>query len=88
MCKVVADIIKNYPEIGNLHTLAAPTPISKYDLLCLAKEAYGIDVEIVPDDSFEIMPTLNGSKLSKKMNLEVPSWKEMMHELASENKNY
>jgi len=88
MCKVVADIIKNYPDISDLHTLARPTPISKYDLLCLAKEAYGSDVEIIPDDSFEIMPTLNGSKLAKKMNLEVPSWKEMMHELASENKNY
>jgi len=88
MCKVVSDIIKNYPDISDLHTLATPTPISKYDLLCLAKEAYGVDVEIKPDDNFEIMPTLNGTKLSKKMNLEVPSWKEMMHELASENKNY
>ena len=88
MSKVVGDIIESYPDISDLQTLAIENPISKYDLLCLAKEAYNIDVEIIPDDNFEIKPTLDGSKLAKKMNLKVPSWKEMMDELATEKNLY
>ena len=84
MCRVVGDIIEFHPELGGLLTLAMPQPIAKYDLLSIAKQAFGIDVEIEPDDSFETKPTLNGEKLQSTMNLELPSWQEMMEELASD----
>jgi len=84
MAKTVLDIIENYPNISGLHQLSTPEPISKYDLLCLARDAYKLDIEIIPDSSFGIKPTLDGRKLRKAMNLNVPSWQEMMNELAAD----
>ena len=84
MAKTVLDIIENYPDISDLHQLSTPEPISKYDLLCLARDAFKLDIEIIPDNSFEIKPTLDGSKLKNAMNLTIPSWQEMMAELAAD----
>jgi dTDP-4-dehydrorhamnose reductase len=84
MAEVVRDIIENYPDLSHLHQLATPEPISKYDLLCCARDAFGLDVEIVPDDSFKIKPTLNGGKLANAMKLTVPNWRSMMAELAAD----
>lgn len=84
MAKTVLDIIENYPNISDLHQLSTPEPISKYDLLCLARDAFKLDIEIIPDSSFEIKPTLDGSKLKQAMNLTIPSWQYMMNELAAD----
>jgi len=85
MAKVIGDIITDYPDLNGLYNLAIPEPISKYDLLCLARDAFNIDVDIAKDDSFSTKPTLNGGKLRAIMNLETPSWKEMMTGLANED---
>ena len=84
MCRVIGDIIENHPDLGGLMTLAMPEPIAKYDLLCLARDAFGVDVTIEPDDEFEIKPTLNGSRLRKAIDLELPTWQTMMQELAAD----
>lgn len=84
MAKTVLDIIENYPDISDLYQLAIPEPISKYDLLCLARDAFQLDIEIIPDGNFEIKPTLDGSKLTNAMDLTIPSWQEMMNELAAD----
>ena len=84
MSQIVGDIIESYPDLGGLYQLATPTPISKYDLLCLARDKFGMNIEIVPDDSFVIKPTLDGTRLRNEMSLQLPSWPEMMEELAAE----
>ena len=88
MCSVVTEIIQHQSDIGGLYQLALDEPISKYDLLCLAREAYGVDVDISKNENFEIKPTLNGTKLAAKLALKVPSWKYMMEELAAEKDIY
>lgn len=84
MSRVVLDIIENHPEISHLHQLSTAEPISKYDLLCLARDAFKLDIEIIPDDSFEIKPTLDSAKLRTAMDVKVPSWEEMMAEIAAD----
>ncbi len=84
MSRVVLDIIENHPQISHLHQLSTVEPISKYDLLCLARDAFNLDIEIIPDDSFEIKPTLDGSKLRGAMDVKVPGWEEMMAEIAAD----
>ncbi len=81
---VVAEIMEKHSELSGLVQLAIPRPISKYDLLCLARDAFDIDVEIIPDESKLTKPTLNGERLQRLMNLQIPSWKEMMYELSQE----
>ncbi len=88
MARVVGDLIEHHPEIGGLYQLSVPEPISKYDLLCLARDAHDIDVEIVPDEEFEIKPTLDGSRLRHDAGVVVPTWPEMMDALATERHFY
>lgn len=82
MARVIKKIISNYPNLNGLYQLAPDEPISKYELLNIAKKAYKINIEIIPDDKHIHRPTLNGSKLREKINLRIPSWNEMMVELA------
>jgi len=84
MSEVVGDIIERHQDLGGLLQLATPEPISKYDLLCTARDAFDVNVEIVPDGDFVIKPTLDGSKLRAAIGYEVPSWKDMMAELAAD----
>ena len=87
MAHVVKNIISNFPNLSGLYQLAPNKPISKYELLCIAKGAFGVNVNIIPDDQHIHLPTLDASKLKQEINLTVPSWKEMMSELAA-NKGF
>lgn len=84
MSKVVCEIIENHPRLSGLYQLAIDHPVSKYELLCLARDAFQVDVNIIPDDTFETYPTLNGTKLRNELKLSVPSWKDMIHDLTGE----
>jgi dTDP-4-dehydrorhamnose reductase len=78
MASVVKDIILNHPDLSGLYQLAPEEPISKFDLLTIAKEAFNVDVDIIPDTDHVHHPTLDASKLRKAINLKVPAWEEMM----------
>ncbi len=85
LCRVVIDILQNHPALAGLYQLAPDVPVSKYELLCLAKKAFGLDVEIVVEDSFVADKSLSGVRLKKVMDLEIPSWEAMLNELAIED---
>jgi dTDP-4-dehydrorhamnose reductase len=82
MTYVVKTIILNAPELSGLYQLAPDKPISKYELLCIAKRAFDVNIEIIPENEYVHTPTLNGSKLKDNIKINVPSWKEMMKDLA------
>ncbi len=84
MTRIVGDIIESQPGLNGLYQLSMVEPINKFDLLCLARDAFGRDIEIEPDDSFVTYPTLDSNRLRKKMPIELPSWPEMMAALAAE----
>ncbi|MFK7903320.1 MAG: dTDP-4-dehydrorhamnose reductase family protein [Nitratireductor sp.] len=88
MCRIVGDIIENQPKLNGLHQLSVTEPVSKYELLCMARDAYDFDVEIIPDGDFVIKPTLDSSLLRSKMDIVLPSWPEMIAGLAAEKEMY
>jgi dTDP-4-dehydrorhamnose reductase len=88
MAYIVKTIILDFPKLSGLYQLATEKPISKYELLCIAKKAFEIGVEIIPDDKQVHKPTLNGSKLNDKIKIEVPSWEEMMNDIALNKEFY
>ncbi len=83
MARVIGDIIEHHPDLGGLYQLSVPEPISKYDLLCLAREAHDVDIGIERNDSVRGRATLDGSKLREAIGVEVPGWPEMMRDLAA-----
>ena len=88
MARVVEKIITNHSDLSGIYQLATNSPISKYDLLQIAKKAFNVKVDIMIDETHTHRPTLNGSKLQKEMDLEIPSWQSMMDELALNRKYY
>ena len=51
-----------------------PTPIAKYDLLLMIRHAYGLDVDIVPDDRVWIDRSLDSSRFRALTAFVPPSW--------------
>lgn len=88
MAKVVTRLIIDFPLLNGLYQLAPEKPVSKFDLLSIAKEKFGVDVEIVPDYNHIHTPTLNAVKLRSETGIVVPSWEEMMSGLAQKAKDY
>ncbi len=88
MAKAVTRLIIDFPYLNGLYQLAPEKPVSKFELLSLAKEKFGVDVEIVPDYDHVHTPTLNAEKLRKETGISIPSWDEMMTGLVQKAKDY
>jgi dTDP-4-dehydrorhamnose reductase len=88
MASTIKNIILNFPKLSGLYNLAPEKPISKYELLSLAATAFNTNVDIIPDESNLHNPTLDGSRLRNEINLSIPSWKEMLTELALQKDFY
>lgn len=87
MAHLVAELIEHHPTLTGLHQVAGPW-ISKHDLLCLAREAFGLDVEIVPDDTEVSDRTLCGDRFCAATEFVAPSWREMLAEVAADPTPY
>ncbi|MDD3029732.1 MAG: SDR family oxidoreductase [Alphaproteobacteria bacterium] len=61
-------------------------PISKYDLLCLVKEACGKAVDIVPDDTVCVDRSLDGGKFKAATGYEAASWPDLVKLMVPELK--
>jgi dTDP-4-dehydrorhamnose reductase len=87
MARLVGDLIEEQPALGGLYQVAGPW-VSKHDLLCLARDAFGLDVEIVPDDSEVNDRTMYGDRFTAATGWRSPSWEEMMAEVAADPTPY
>ena len=87
MARLVGDIIEDHPRLAGLYNLASGV-VSKFDLLCLARDAFRLDVEIEPDDTFVCRRDLDGDRLRQALGAAPPSWREMMAELAADTTPY
>jgi dTDP-4-dehydrorhamnose reductase len=87
MARLVGDLIEGQPALSGLYQVAGPW-VSKHDLLCLARDAFGLDVEIVPDDSEVNDRTMYGDRFTAATGWRSPSWEEMMAEVAADPTPY
>lgn len=87
LAHVVADFTTRLPELHGVYQLAG-RKINKYDLLVALRDAYGLDVEIVPDDVAELDRSLSGEALRAATGYEAPAWGPLLTELASDPTPY
>lgn len=66
----------------------ASGPISKFDLLTLVKQTYGLAVQIEPDESFVCDRSLDGTRFRETTGIQFPSWPEMIVEMFSDPTPY
>jgi dTDP-4-dehydrorhamnose reductase len=83
----VGDLIEEHPNLCGLYQVASQT-ISKFDLLCLLREAYELDIEILPDDDLFCDRSLRGDKFEAATGYICPPWPELVAQLANDDTPY
>ena len=87
VAELVASIVRTHPALNGLYQVASE-PISKYDLLCLLGEAYGMDVKIEPDDLEISDRNMKGEKLHKAIGYRCPPWPVLIRQLVEDSTPY
>lgn len=87
LAEVVGDLIEKHPHISGLYQLASQ-PISKYDLLCLLKTAYNLDIEIISDGTYECDRSFSGERFHQATGYVCPSWTDLTAQLAADPTPY
>ncbi len=85
LARVIESVLIKHTGIGGLWHVSSD-PINKYDLLVMAKSAFGWAGVIVPDDRFVCDRSLDSSRFREKTDYQPPSWKAMIEELATQPK--
>ena len=80
MSRIIEKMIVDYPKASGVYHVSSD-PISKYELLKLAKEILGHNIEIIPDASFECDRSLNSERFRSEFNYQPPSWNAMIQEI-------
>jgi len=88
LSRVIKDCIIPNPELRGVVQVSSD-PISKYDLLQLAKQAYKRDdINIVPNDEFFCDRSLDSTRFRQITGYQPPSWPEMVQEMARNSTFY
>lgn len=87
LAALVGDLIESHPRLNGLYHVSSEA-VSKYDLLLMMKEAYKLDVEIEPEEGFEMRRDLDGKRFERAAGFACPTWKEMMAEMAADSTPY
>ena len=84
---LVSDLIADFPDLSGLYQVTADT-ISKFDLLCLLRDAYNLDIEITPDDSFFCDRSMIGRKFEDATGHVTAAWPVLVAQLAQDPTPY
>lgn len=87
LAEVVASIIQDHPGLNGLYQVASE-PISKYDLLCLLREAYQVDIRIEPDDLEVSDRSMKCERLREAIAYKCPPWPVLARQLAGDKTPY
>ena len=88
MSRIMLNIIENHHDLKGLYQLSSSENISKYDLVCMINKHLDLQLTVSKDQSVKTMPTLMGTKLSSQISLEIPTWDNMLSEIALEADSY
>lgn len=87
MAKVVGMLISDHRNLSGLFQVVSE-PITKYALLGLVREAYGLQVEIDPDDTEVSDRSMRGDKFRAATGYVAPSWRDLVGALVSDETPY
>jgi dTDP-4-dehydrorhamnose reductase len=84
---IMNEIISEYPNLHGVVQVAS-RPISKYDLLTLVKNVYGLHIDIRPDKTVINNRSLNAAKFRKETKIKIPSWPTMISQMYNDPTPY
>ena len=87
LAEQIASIIQEHPGLNGLYQVASD-PISKFDLLCLLREAYRLDVHIEPDDLEVSDRSMRCDRLREAIAYKCPTWPVLAKQLVEDKTPY
>lgn len=82
LSRIINDFVIPNNELHGLYQVSSE-PISKYDLLMLAKESFKQNINILPEEEFFSDRSLNSTNFRTITGYQPPSWQAMIEEMAS-----
>jgi dTDP-4-dehydrorhamnose reductase len=83
LANLICDLIEHHRGLDGLYHVAAE-PISKYDLLRLAADAFGVATIVEPTEGPSVDRSLDGRKFAEAVTFTAPSWSQMLKQLAAD----
>ena len=80
LSEIICELILNHPKLEGLYHVSSE-PVDKYSLLSLVKEKYGLNIQIVPDESVVCDKSLNSQKFKEDTGISIPLWPDMIGEI-------
>ncbi len=87
LVRIIADVIEKYPDLSGVYHVSSE-PISKYQLLCLLREAYQVSIEIEAFPDIRIDRSLDSSRFCATTGYAPPPWPEMVRTMADDTTPY
>ena len=84
---VVHLVIEQHPELYGVYHVAN-NPITKYDLLCLIRDAYGLEIEIELVDGENVDRSMDGIRFQSATGYQGPDWPKLLRDLAEDPTPY
>lgn len=87
LVEVVADVIERRVPLHGIYQVASQ-PITKYELLCLIRDRFGLDIQIEEVDGENVDRSLDGSRFREATGYVCPSWPGLIDQLAMDPTPY
>jgi dTDP-4-dehydrorhamnose reductase len=87
LAKVISHVIERSPKLHGLYQPAS-APISKYELLLLIRESYGLNIKIERDENFKCDRSMQGAVFRDATGYVAPSWNMMIREMRDDPTPY
>ena len=83
LSELVGRLISEHPTLNGLYQVTSPY-ISKHELLCRLRDAYHVDVEILPYEGEVSDRSMIGEKFIRATGYRYPTWPELIDQLAND----
>lgn len=87
LSELVGRLMSDYPNLKGLYQVTSPA-IAKYDLLCMLKDAYKLDVTIQSDEQEVSDRSMVGEKFIEATGYRYPTWPELVAGLVNDKTPY
>ncbi len=87
LAEIIAGIIVDHPNLRGLWHVASD-PISKFDLLTLIRETFGLKIRIEPEQEFECDRSLNGDRFRQATGFRPTAWPDMIAQMRLDTTSY
>ncbi|MFL6334920.1 MAG: dTDP-4-dehydrorhamnose reductase family protein [Pyrinomonadaceae bacterium] len=87
LAELLAQIVSEHADLSGVWHAAAE-PVNKFELLSLIKKAYGLNIDIEPDEAFVCDRSLVGTRFREATGFRAPSWPELIRQMREDATPY